>query len=177
MAQERHEVWREHYRLDRYMNHLNQADLDQRMEHVFSNLSVLTHEGKIGLLPVNDKNEQWMILWTHLLEEYGLRSISIPSDLTSMKGFPDPDLPKAQSAAKTVRRRSLQPGSYLFKFGKAEYLIPLLKNGEILIRQASYYSDPTLNHAIHDDELSIVFQPNPANTRFTIFDQVTGEKK
>ena len=79
MAQERHEVWREHYRLDRYMNHLNQADLDQRMEHVFSNLSVLTHEGKIGLLPVNDKNEQWMILWTHLLEEYGLRSISIPS--------------------------------------------------------------------------------------------------
>lgn len=177
MAPERHEVWREHYRLDRYMTHLDQAGLDQRMKHVFANLSVLTQEGKIGLPPISDESEQWMILWTHMLEEYGLRSVSIPSDLTSMKEFPDPDFPRAQNAARTVRRRGLQPGSYLFKFGKAEHLTPLLEHGEILVRQASYYNDPALNHAIHDDELSIVFQPNPANARFTVFDRVTGEKK
>lgn len=177
MAPERHEVWREHYRLDRYMNHLDQAGLDQRMKHVFANLSVLTQEGRIGLAPISDESERWMILWTHLLEEYGLRSVSIPSDLTSMKEIPDPDLPRTQSAARTVRGRGLQPGSYLFKFGKAEHLTPLLERGEILVRQASYYNDPALNHAIHDDELLIVLQPNPAHTRFTVFDRVTGEKK
>jgi hypothetical protein len=177
VAPERHEVWREHYRLDRYMHHLDQAGLDQRMKHVFANLSVLTQEGKIGLPPISEEGERWMILWTHLLEEYGLRSVSIPADLTSMREIPDPDLPRTQSAARTVRGRGLQPGSYLFKFGKAEHLTQLLERGEILVRQASYYNDPALNHAVHDDELSIVLQPNPGHIRLTVFDQVTGEKK
>ncbi len=98
----RHELWRQQYRLSgRYMQHLKEEELQQRARDVFNNLIQLNHEPKISL-PVPREGEKWMILWTHVLEEFVIRFGPFPSGFENgfMKNMRIPDT--ASTLAKRV---------------------------------------------------------------------------
>lgn len=69
----RHEMWRGQYRSRRYIEHLTDDEVRQRAKDVFLNMLVITEEAKIGLPPINPESTCWMILWTHVLEEFVIR--------------------------------------------------------------------------------------------------------
>jgi hypothetical protein len=65
--------WRQDYRLDRYLEHLSLDELEQRVRDIFTNVSVLSEDGKLSLPPVEKGTGYWMQLFTHVLEEFALR--------------------------------------------------------------------------------------------------------
>jgi len=60
------------------MVNLKEDDLHQRAKDVINNLTLLNEEAKISLPKLSSDTEKWMILWTHVLEEfvYSVWSIS-----------------------------------------------------------------------------------------------------
>lgn len=177
----RHEMWRAQYRTRRHMEHLAEDELRQRAKDVFLNQLVLTNEAKIGLPPINAEGQYWMIQGTHVLEEFVIRYGPYPAGFTNgfMKdiSIPRPDVPLAEFAAKAVQSREVAQGTYIVKYGKAQYLKQAFGNGKIRIAPAASYSDPSLNPAIRDEELELTIQPPPSEFRMEIIDPNTGEKK
>lgn len=73
--------------------------------------------------------------------------------------FPEvfsPEYPKVKKAIRAWRGRSLPTSPYFVKYGKLADLKKLHDEGEIRLRPASDYSDPSLNLAIRDEELETV---------------------
>ena len=176
-ALSRQEYWRFEYTCRPYLREASDAALAQRLKGVMNNMSTLTSEGKIGLLPIGPDGERWMKLFTHVLEEYGSRGGLPPIDLSDMP-FPNPtapDLPKAVEALKAIQIP--KPGQALVKLGKREYMRELYEKGRIRIAPASSYSDPSLNHAIKDDELQFDRITPGSEFTITVFDQKTGKPK
>ena len=141
-----------------------------------NNLSILTPEGKIGLLPVDTEGIHWMTLFTHIHEEYVYRNMYPPvlSDMPFPKSTA-PNVPKAVSSL--VDLEVPDPGHALIKFGKRARMQELYESGRIRIAPAGSYSDPSLNYAIADDELKFdqfMLQPE---VKLTFLDKTTGELK
>ena len=177
----RHEFWRQQYRLRRYMEHLKEHELQQRASDVFNNLILLNEESKIGLPKITNESEKWMILWTHVLEEFFIRFGPYPNGFTTgfMKNarIPDPRSSLAPKAAKAVKNTSLPDGDYLFKYGKSQNLKQALYEKQIRISPASSYDDPSLNLAIRDKELEFSVFPSPSEVKMKAYDGKTGEYK
>ncbi|KAF0144782.1 MAG: hypothetical protein FD156_1611 [Nitrospirae bacterium] len=163
------------------MGHLKEDELQQRAKDVFNNLILLNEESKISLPKLSSETEKWMILWTHVLEEFVIRSGPYPSGFANgfMKNIkiPDPRSPLAPKAANAVRTTSLPPGDYLFKYGKSEYLRQALNEKQIRISPASSYDDPSLNPAIRDKELELSICPSPSGFKMKAYDGKTGKYK
>lgn len=175
---ELHEVWRQEYRSRRYLEHLTDNHLRRRAADVFSNLLVLTHEGKLGMLPVGPEGRTWMVLWTHVLDEQLLRGRGIDGFADLLRDeIPDPSHSLALRAAGLVRGLAVPSNPYLVKYGKLKYLNPAFASGKMLISPASRYDDPSLNHAIRDAELELIFQPPPSEIKMEGFDRKTGQSK
>jgi hypothetical protein len=181
---ERHERWRTAYRASRYMEHLTESEVQQRAKDIFLNLMVLTEENKIGLPPIDAEGCHWMVLWTHILEEFMIRYGPYPAGFEN--GFitdlrtPRPDSPLATKAAQVVKAadlKELQPGSFLVKYGKYQYLEAMCEAGSIRIAPAASYDDPSLNPAIRDQELELYIQPPPFAMRLEVIDHKTGKPK
>jgi hypothetical protein len=98
-------------------------------------------------------------------------------DITIDEEFPHPHLDKTEAAVRLIAQRKLRAGNYLFKYGEYQFLERLVTHGEIQIRPASFYKDPSLNPGIQDDELSIRFQPSPNHLRMTVFNGQNGKEK
>ncbi len=81
----RHEMWRMQYQARRYMEHQSVDDIGQRVRDVILNQMILTEESKIGLHPINEEGVYWMVMWTHLLEEFSIRYGPYPAGFD--KGF------------------------------------------------------------------------------------------
>lgn len=176
----RHEEWRRDYRADRYMAHISAAELETRAKDVYMNLLVISRAGKLGVLPTTTSGVQWMIAFTHLLEEFHLRYGPYPNGFTG--GFfkranefhvLSPSKALTQRAAAAVASQSMGSGAYLVKYGKALHLRPMFEDGVLRVSPASSYSDPSLNHAIRDDELSLSICPDPTKVRLQRVDRVT----
>lgn len=177
----RHEFWRQQYRLRRYMEHLKEDDLQRRAKEIINNLTLLNEESKISPLPLSIKTEKWMILWTHVLEEFVIRFGPYPAGFTtgSMKDvkIPDPRSPLAPKAANAVKTTSFPRGDYLFKYGKSKYLKQALNEKNIRISPVSSYNDPSLNPAIRDEELELSIYPSPSELKIKAYDGKTGKYK
>ncbi|MFH6839473.1 hypothetical protein [Providencia sp. 2024EL-00732] len=154
----RHELWRNEYRQHRYMEHLSDDELQTRTKDIISNMSTLTPKGQIGLHDINDTGIFWMIKWTHIVEEFGLRYGPYPNGFTSgfLKDVPivNPTYPEIPASKKIIDQVDGLKEGYVYKFGKSTHLMPMFKYGRIRISPASFYNDPSLNKAIQDDELS-----------------------
>jgi hypothetical protein len=153
-----HEFWRAEYRKKRYLEHVGQDDLEQRVRDIFTNMLELTPEGKLGFPPVDRGSRYWIKVWTDVLEELVLRNGYFRPGF--LKGAPVPrgcwpNVPRAYAA---LGGRDFGKGACLFKFGKAKYLHETLASGRLRVASASSYSDPSLNYAIKDDELSFTIQ-------------------
>ena len=172
----RHERWRLQYRQKPYLTEASEAALAQRLKDVMNNMTTLTPEGKIGLLPIRPDGVRWMILFTHVLEEYESRGgiLPIPSD-TPFPQATAPDLPQAVVALKKLKMP--KPGQTLIKLGKRVHMQKLYENGRIRIAPAGSYSDPSLNRAIKDDELKFDRTMPGSEVTITLMDQETDEPK
>jgi hypothetical protein len=164
------------------MEHLTGPELEQRFRDIFVNHLVLTTDAKLGLVEISKGGAYWIELWTHVLEEYGLRCQPLPvpdmrEGSASKIGVPDPRLPLATKAAAAVKERNLQPGSYLVKYSKSCFLEPMLEYGRIRIAPASSYKDSSLNLAIRDNELEFSVNPNPREITLHIFSGKGGKYK
>lgn len=115
-----------------------------------------------------------MILWTHVLEEYELRRQGLP--LANDLQIPTPTAPNEPVAVNALKGIQMPaPGKALFKLGKREHMKPFFERGKLRISPASSYSDPSLNHAVRDDELEFDRMMPGEEVTFTFMDKEAGE--
>ncbi len=165
----RHELWRKQYRLRRYLEHLSKDDLITRFNDVFTNHVFLNDDLKISLHPINEEGEYWMVIYTHILEEFVLRGYKLPEPIGER--FQEIQIPKYDweglpKAVESFRRMDLAQGQFILKYGKYQYLQSCLEEGKIRIMPASSYDDPSLNPAIRDAELEIKFSGIPSEVKW-----------
>ena len=155
----RHETWRQEYASFPYLLGAPDDRLSSRFKDVFVNQTELNSDSKIGLLPIGEEHEL-MPKFTHLLEEYGLRT----------GGHPPPEVIAAARepvvkyfengepiAAKIFRGYAAPTTSFTVKYGRREFLEPMLRTGRLRICPASFYNDDTHNAAVKDDEIHRTF--------------------
>lgn len=172
-----HEKWRAEYKLRRYLEHFTLDKLERRARDIIANHTFLTERGRIGVLPPTTEGLYWMRLFTHLLEELAIRRISFSNGFMKDASLPKPSWPEPPKATIALRDRNINLEKCLFKFGKSRHLKPMLDEGKLRIAQASYYSDPSLNAAIGDDELRFNFELHPQRVRLEILDPKTLKPK
>lgn len=170
-----YERWYEEYSRHRYMQHMTNEYLIQRAKDILQNITSLTDQGQIGLLGPEKGGGRLMRLFSHFLMEslyrtgdrvglfkqYGLQDTLVPN-----ASFPDS--PKGFIFEKAVSLP--RKGKYLLKLGKVKYLKDMYENGRFRINPASSYSDPSLNYAIGDEELSIELFREPKRVHLDILD-------
>lgn len=170
----RHELWRLQYRQRRYLKLASDDVLAQRTKDVIANFATLNSEGKISVLPLSPEGEHWMILWTHVLEEYELRRRGLP--LANDLRIPTPTAPNVPDAVRALKGIDLpDPGKALIKLGKKEHMKALYELGNLRISPASSYSDPSLNHAVQDDELEFDRTMPGEEVTITFMDKKAGQ--
>lgn len=176
----RHELWRLQYRSRRYLEHLSQDELITRFNDVFTNQLLLNEQLKISFHPINEEGEYWMIIFTHILEEFVLRGYKPPEPIGER--FQEVQIPKYDwaglpKAVESFKKINLVQGQFLLKYGKYEYLQSCLEEGKLRIMPASSYDDSSLNPAIRDAELEIKFAGIPSEVKMEVFDGKTGQPK
>lgn len=156
----RHVLWRNAYRKSRFLRHLSEVELQQRVRDVMLNMMVLTPDALIGLGSVQDPEAQrWMIRWTQVLEEMRIRYGPYPNGFTNgfiqQEPFPDFAGELGKKAANVFASCKLDPEQTLIKYGNPQYMAALLTEGCARIQPASFFKANHLNGAIQDDELSL----------------------
>ena len=61
------------------MEYIPEDMLRERTQDILANLAVLTPKGQLGLHGINEVGIFWMVMWTHVLEEFVLRSVAYPN--------------------------------------------------------------------------------------------------
>lgn len=156
----RHEVWRESYRANRYLNGKPEAHLRERFRYIVETILTLTDAGKIGFQSY-PKLGAW--LWarlTHTMEEFSLRGMGLPPDMLDRTGLPKTTVPNRPKAVDAYGRRKRKEPGEVFKFGKRKRIEAMLMLGEFRFAGASIYQDPSLNAAVRDDELDFTIFPS-----------------
>lgn len=172
----RSELWRSQYRDRRYLKDVKREELAERLRDVMGNIATLNNDGRIGVKPVDEMTEYWWSRFTHIHEELLLRGEEPPDGFLASAAIPRPTFPDPPPAAKATETY-VPPSSFLIKYGHREHIIPMAETGRIRIAPASYYSDPSLNHAIQDDEMNFSHViPKDQVKTFTIKNNKTGEE-
>lgn len=155
----RHQIWRLQYREKRYARHLSQAELNARIRDILLNQLVLTAEGKVGLIPIDESTRHWPEVWTHVLEEMRLRHGPHPAgftpDILHSEPFPNYVGELARRATSAMAAIASRGTQTLVKFGKGSHMEALFFRGGLRIQPASFFSVPHHNGAIRDDELRL----------------------
>ncbi len=146
----RSELWRKQYEDDPYMRGLTDVELNERFADILTNQTALTEEGKIWV-----GNIEWLEKWSHVQLELQSRGLGLPpyETIKDRTKIPDPATIGLSSRVRADYPNGIPESFTLFKYGKSKHLRPLLERGELLIRPASKYDDPSLNLAIGDKEL------------------------
>jgi hypothetical protein len=170
----RHEAWRAAYRMDRYLKRASIEALERRSQDIASNMLDVNEAGQ--LTPGNFRNNMvWWELWTHILEELAIRGTEYGSvQLMTPDQFPwitHPDIPRG---LRILRNRKIPSGS-LVRLGQKEHIKASFNLGRFRIAPAASYSDPSLNPAIKDDELSVTAVASGEHAIVRPFDPKTGK--
>src|SRR5690349_10676668 len=88
-----------------------------------------------------------------------------PAGFLAGAQVPKPHHPSIPPEVIAYRGRKRSESGKLFKLGRQDYLGALLRNGDIRIRAASSYNDPSLNYAVSADELHFTLNPNISDLR------------
>jgi hypothetical protein len=121
---------------------------------VLTNVTELTPEGKIGVIPAEGDGLEWWRKWTHVAEEFQLRFGPYPAGWSKdvLAGFHHPKVDYPPVTPEYLALASQE--GLLLKLGKRAHMEAMLEAGQIRIAPASEYGDSSLNPAVHDDELS-----------------------
>ncbi|AHY58964.1 hypothetical protein [Stenotrophomonas rhizophila] len=155
-----HEMWRQAYGENRFLRHLSEDELQQRVRDVVLNMITLTPQAKIGLgSPKDPEAQRFMLKWTQVLEEMKLRYGPYPNGFTNgfIREQPLSDFvgELGRKAASVFAALDLDPRNSLVKYGKSEHMAALLSQGNARIQPASFFKASHLNGAVRDDELSL----------------------
>lgn len=153
----RQELWEEEYRANPYLAGKPEAHLIERFRSLIESQSTLTESGQLGLEVADKRLAIWHLSrLTHLFMEFGSRG-GIPLGIQpKLPKLTHPEIPKGVAA---YRARKRAESGQLFKFGEQRWLKLMLEQGSIRFAPASSYRDPSLNAAIHDDELGFTYFP------------------
>lgn len=154
-----HETWRQEYASFPYLLGAPDDRIASRFKDVFINQTELDSNARIGLIPVENEHA-FMAKFTHLLEEYGVRTGGhAPSEVISaakapiMKYFENGE----PIATKIFQGYTAPATPFTVKYGRREFLEPMLHTGRLRICPASYYNDAYHNAAVKDDEIHRTF--------------------
>jgi hypothetical protein len=150
----RRERWEMLYRADRYLKHLTNDELAERLGIATNNLMNLTRGQQITPIAMDVEGDSITQTYFHVMEEFRLRGLTPTDDQIQHFRFPDYDWPLRQ-AGEAFDALNLSPGTFLIKYSKREFVEAALYRGDMRISPASAYNDPSLNFSIMDDELSI----------------------
>jgi hypothetical protein len=154
----RSDWWRYQYHDDRYMEGMDATALKLRLRDVLSNTRSVTDDLKLGMLSTATSGpyatNYWMVAFTHLLEEFGARGSGLPGD-PDMSTMPKLDWPGLQSAIPIFQSSRARHPEVLVRYSSHDRIESAYEQGSIFINPASRFSDPSLNAAVRDDELSL----------------------
>lgn len=154
-----HDSWRHEYACNPYLIGATDERLAARFKDVFNNVTELSAKSQITPVPI-DSEHAFMAKFTHMLEEYGMRTGGMA---------PDPVLREATApagkyfangepiAARIFGGYNIPTSPFTVKYGQRRFLEPMLREGRIRICPASYYNDTSHNGAIKDDEIHRTF--------------------
>jgi hypothetical protein len=154
----RHEVWRHDYLSYPYMIGAPDDRVGKRFCDIFMNTTELGPDAKIGVHDFQ-KDDTLSQKFTHMLEEYGSRSGGPPVDVVAAARRPvvryfengDP------IAVKLFAGYQAPSAPFLVKYGRKEFLEPMLREGRIRICPAAYYNDASHIQSVQDDEAHRTF--------------------
>jgi hypothetical protein len=155
----RHEMWRHTYLADPYLIGAPDDRVAERFRHIFMNTMELTQEGKIAPVPFTETDE-YVQVFTHMLEEYQARvGGEAPPDVIALARAP---LVKyfehGTPIGVTMFDGYVVPSTpVLVKYGKRQFLEPMLQTGELRLANAGLYNDTNLLDSVRDDETSRTF--------------------
>lgn len=154
-----HEVWRHAYLARPYLLGAPEDRVAERFCNIFMNAMELSPQGQITLVAMSETDE-YMQVFTHMLEEYGSRRNGMPPD--EVIGRARAPLLKYFEKGTPVgvtlfEGYSTPTGPILVKYGKRQFLEPMFKHGEMRIANAGLYNDANLLSAVRDDETSRTF--------------------
>jgi hypothetical protein len=141
-----------HYLSERYLEHSSLEELVQRLKDIRRNMLTFSSAG----IPSYDfsSSVSWLIeRVAHVELELELRQAKSTAIALASPEIFSPEYPKVKKAIRAWGDRSLPTSPYFVKYGKLADLKKLYDEGQIQIRPASDYSDPSLNPAIRDKEL------------------------
>lgn len=155
----RHEVWRHTYLAHPYLVGAPDERAAERFCNIFMNVMELGKEGQITLLPMFETDEYMQVL-THMLEEYGSRAGGMP---------PNELIARAKAPILKYFKHGTPTGITMFqgyetpttpilvKYGRRQFLEPILRSGYLRLANASLYNDMGFLDAIRDNEISRTF--------------------
>jgi hypothetical protein len=154
----RHEVWRHDYLSYPYLIGAPDDRVGKRFCDIFINTTELNADAKIGVHDFQ-KDDTLTQKFTHMLEEYGSRGGGPPVAVVAaarapvLKYFENGD----PVAVKLFARYRPPPAPFLVKYGRKEFLEPMLREGRIRICPAAYYNDVSHIQSVQDDETRRTF--------------------
>jgi hypothetical protein len=149
------ESQRTQYLSERYLEHSSLEELDQRLKDIRRNMLTFSGAG-IPSYDVSSSVRGLAERATHVELELELRLVTSTAIALASPGIFSPEYPKVKKAIRAWGDRSLPTSPYFVKYGKRADLKKLRDEGEIRLRPASDYSNPSLNLAIRDEELETV---------------------
>lgn len=154
-----HEVWRHAYLARPYLLGAPEDRVAERFCNIFMNAMEVSPQGQITMVAMSETDE-YMQVFTHMLEEYGARRNGMPPD--EVIGRARAPLLKYFEKGTPVgvtlfEGYSTPTGPILVKYGKRQFLEPMFKHGEMRIANAGLYNDANLLSAVRDDETSRTF--------------------
>tara|TARA_R110002095_G_scaffold142846_3_gene123704 strand:+ start:379 stop:1311 length:933 start_codon:yes stop_codon:yes gene_type:complete len=152
-SKRRQQIWEESYQVRRYLIDASDDELAQRFKDILHNYHNITPEGKLGINLDLEYLHKWLELLTHSFQEFNMRG-GIPTGLVNQNDLPFITYPEPPGGFNILKGEELPTSKYLVKLGQQEHIRDLYEHGRIRIAPASSYSDPSLNSAIKDEELS-----------------------
>lgn len=164
MKKPRHQWWREAYRSNRYLQGKSDTHVVARIRYLHETMMTLSPTGQIGFQEIGTLGlgEYLMVRYTHTLEEIELRHMQLPDGFLAGAHLPRITYPNTPPELLCYEKRKRKEPGQLFKYGKEKYLKSSLKEGLFRFAGARSYKDPSLNPAIHDDELALTIYPTRA---------------
>lgn len=154
-----HEVWRHTYLAHPYLVGAPDERVAERFKAIFMNVNELSPEGKLSLVPM-EVTDEYMQVFTHMLEEYGARRDGHPPNevikearLPLLKYF-DHGTPLG---VRMFEGYQVPETPILVKYGKRQFLEPMIERGELRLANAGLYNDAGFLDAVRDDETSRTF--------------------
>lgn len=153
------ETWEHEYASFPYLLGAPDKRLGSRFKDVFINQTELNPDAKIGLLPIGEEH-RFMPKFTHLMDEYRFRGLEHPPRevIASARGPAMKYLEDGGPIASKIFREYEAPTiPFTVKYGRREFLEPMLREGRLRISPASYYNDASHSAAVKDDEIHRTF--------------------